>query len=157
MVGREVDSINYKDDFCLKSESDIIIADEAREFLEAAAMSCTEKREFFINVKLFFQTGIKYIQEKLPWNEETLFHLEVTDMGCGDRSSSLRFLLEKFPCLTPGGKVFEDSTIIFFFNFQPAPSFLIISVTLKILTVHTQNLKFKSVLYYIVQFHFSTN
>ena len=84
VVGREIDSINYKDDFCLKAQSNIIIADEAREFLEAAAMSCTEKTEFFTNVKLFFQTGIKYIQEKLPWNEETHFHLEMTDMGCGE-------------------------------------------------------------------------
>ncbi|GFR78928.1 connexin 27.5 [Elysia marginata] len=103
MVRKEATEINFTEDFCLKSDDDIIIADAAREFLEAAAMSSGEKMEFFCNVRRFFQEGLTYIKEKLPVEDDVLSHIEVTDVTSGDRTSSLRFLLDRFPSLLPQG------------------------------------------------------
>ncbi|GFS17241.1 hypothetical protein ElyMa_006817500 [Elysia marginata] len=54
MVKKEATQVNFTEDFCLKSDDDIIIADDAREFPEAAPMSSEEKIEFFCNVRRFF-------------------------------------------------------------------------------------------------------
>ncbi|GFR61702.1 hypothetical protein ElyMa_001854100 [Elysia marginata] len=63
MVKKEATEVNFTEDFCLKSDDDIIIADTAREFLAAAAMSSDEKVAF-CNVRCFFFSGEPHLHQE---------------------------------------------------------------------------------------------
>ena len=102
------EAVDYKQTYNIKSNSELVIGEEARLFIENKASNhLRESRieEFYKTVKAYFLSLADYLKKWLPLAEPLLRHAEIVDldMQLEAKSESLRFFLTRFPCLLPEG------------------------------------------------------
>ena len=106
LLYKDLTTVEYKLTSNQKENSEIVIGEDARAFLDAKeANHLKDDRiaEFFCNVKKFFVEVTDYLLKWLPISEPLLQHAEVADVTLQVESKfqSLRYFLQKFPCLLP--------------------------------------------------------
>ncbi|XP_070209689.1 protein FAM200C-like [Littorina saxatilis] len=102
----DLTTVEYKLTYNQKENSEIVIGEDARAFLdakEANHLKDARIAEFFCNMKKFFVEVTDYLLKWLPISEPLLQHAEVADVTLQVESKfeSLRYFLKKFPCLLP--------------------------------------------------------
>jgi len=120
MVSNTVEEVNYKVPYNIKDNQDIVIGEDAQEFMrrkEEHHLRDKRIEEFYTAVKLYYTTLVDYLKEKLPLKDQLLKHAEVADVNlrASTSSCSLRYFLEKYPCLLPAAsskdQVFEQFSL----------------------------------------------
>ena len=106
--GKSVLEVDFQKPENLVNNDDLGIGEDARRFIEQKKSNhLRESRiaEFFVNVRKYFVELATYLKSRLPLSEPLLQHAEVADVSLQDSASqqSLRFFLNRFPCLLPAG------------------------------------------------------
>jgi len=101
-----------------KLDEDLLIGEEARKYIaggDKVGLRHCKVTDFYADTKAFFVAACTYLKKKLPFQDEVLIHAEITDTGLqlDSRSSSLHYLLKRFPCLLPLGASGEDLLLEF--------------------------------------------
>ena len=112
IVGKDILHVKYHDSSNYKQNSDIVIGEAAKSFIEEQGASKFNLSKFYKNVIKFYTTALDYYIEKLPIKNEILFHVQVADITQRSKLSfsSVRYLLKQFPCVVPKD-VSEDEFI----------------------------------------------
>ena len=79
---KQVTEVDFKTSYNLKQKSDLIIGDEARQFIrDEKKNNLKEERleEFYTAVQKFYKVSCDYIKKKLPLSCELLKHAEVAN------------------------------------------------------------------------------
>ena len=73
-------------------------------------MDSDQRQMFFDSVREYFSKAASYIIENFPLQDELLGHAEVVDVSKRKESdfSSIRFFVNRFPCLLPTGAKIMD-------------------------------------------------
>ena len=108
LLYKDLTKVEYKLPYNQKADSELIIGEDARAFLEdkeANHLKDSRIAEFFSNTKKFFVELCDYLFKWLPISDPLLQHAEVTDVNLQLESEvqSLRFFIKKFPALLPPG------------------------------------------------------
>ncbi|XP_064612974.1 uncharacterized protein LOC135476774 [Liolophura sinensis] len=104
--GKPMTKVQFNDIANHKKNDDIIIGEEARNFLanaETNRLRGSRVEEFFENAKQFYIKACDYICKKLPLNDELLKKAEVADveLRVHNCSGDLQYFLDRFPSLMP--------------------------------------------------------
>lgn len=116
------EDVEYKLPYNQKANQDLIIGEAATKFIENKSenhLRDSRLKEFYGNVRKYFELCVDYMKQKLPLNDELLKHAEVCDVANRKmaKSSDLLFFLKKFPCLIPEGATI-DSLLEQFASYQ---------------------------------------
>lgn len=84
-----------------RENEDLMIGQEARDFLSSSKLKPEKVGEFYASVKLFLQTSLIYLKHKLPFDNEILQKAQIADPEFQDaaRFTDIRFFTEKYPIL----------------------------------------------------------
>jgi len=115
MLYKSMEAVDYKQPCNIKHNSDLVIGEEAREFLKNKAtnhLRDSRIEEFFKNAKTYFVSLMDYLKKWLPVEDPVLLHAEVADVDkqVEVKSGSLRFFLQRFPRLVPEGATVDTIT-----------------------------------------------
>ena len=99
IVGKDILHVKYHDSSNYKQNSDIVIGEAAKSFIEEQGASKFNLSKFYKNVIKFYTTALDYYIEKLPIKNEILFHVQLADIIQRSKLSfsSVRYLLKQFP------------------------------------------------------------
>ena len=78
-AAKDILHVKYHDNSNYKQNSDIVIGEAAKSFIEEQGASKFNLSNFYKNVIKFYTTTLDYYIEKLPMKNEILFHVKVAD------------------------------------------------------------------------------
>ncbi|GFN78517.1 Zinc finger bed domain-containing protein 5 [Plakobranchus ocellatus] len=98
--------VDFQAESNLRDDSELLLGQMASEFIARKEEVCLREerlKEFYSKVKQFYMTSIKYILEKLPYNDELLQHATILDpkQQLHAKLASLEYFLKRFPVLIP--------------------------------------------------------
>ena len=98
-----VHKISYKDKSQQKSDSNLFIGAEAKNYVEANG-SKIRLTEFYSSVRNYYTAACNYMLSKFPYQDEVLINAAVADISSRVKQdfSSIRFFINRHPCLLPG-------------------------------------------------------
>lgn len=105
---KDVRHVEYKLPYNICTDDQLVIGEEAKQFLDSKDenhLRDARVHEFFKAVKAYYIQLVDYLKPRLPLDDPVLKHARVVDVCLQDQSSisSLRFFLDRFPCLLPAG------------------------------------------------------
>ena len=107
MASGSLEDSDFRSRYNLKEDMDLVIGDACRNFIADANSGLRDSRlkEFYSDVKRYFQSVCEYLVKNLPLKEPVLKHAEVADVSLQLTSSvsDLTFFLDRFPALCPEG------------------------------------------------------
>ena len=90
----------YKDKSNQRSNEDLMLGHEVREFIDSHTLSSNQLDEFFTSVRTYFTTVCDYIISTIPLSDDFLRHATVANMKKRlDVSSSISFFAKRFHLL----------------------------------------------------------
>lgn len=91
--------VDYHNTNNQKSDMDLVVGSAARRSLEK--LNQKQKEVFFPSVRKYYTVACDYMVHKFPVKSDVLVHAEVADINSISTASfsSLRFFVEKFPCM----------------------------------------------------------
>ena len=120
--GKPVLDVQFHPPYHHKADADLLIGDAARKYIangDRVGLRDSKVTEFYSDVKAFFIASCTYLKNKLPFKDELLIHVEIADIALqlDTKPSSVRYFLNRFPCLLASG-VSEEDILLEFSIFQ---------------------------------------
>jgi hypothetical protein len=107
--GCALEKVPYKVGHQQKKDAELLIGEAAHAFIQDKAnnkLRDSKIEDFYKNVRLYFETALGYLLEKLPLGDAVLTHAVVADVQRyheegADNTAHLGFLLDRYPALLP--------------------------------------------------------
>ena len=93
-------NLDYRNPKNQKDDCEIVIGSETREII-TTELKASECEKFLSIVRLYYTKACDYIVAKFPLKSDVLLHAEVADLDLrvAAKFSSVRFFINKFPCM----------------------------------------------------------
>ncbi|VDI64010.1 Hypothetical predicted protein [Mytilus galloprovincialis] len=121
-LAQTFDTVDYKSSYNQKTDQELVIGENAKEFIKNKTSNHLREnrlKEFYLNVRKYFERSCDHMIAKLPLKDELLKHAEVVDVTCKQTSqtASIMYFLNRFPSLLPKG-VSKDIIVEQFISYQ---------------------------------------
>ena len=103
VVKRGIKRIEDLKDCDLKNNEELVIGEQARQFIKEKQMKADKVNSVCDNIRSFYKAVVGYMLKNLPLEDDVLEHAAVVDLQVlpSKTFSSIRFFLDRFPVMKP--------------------------------------------------------